>query len=1022
MKDALPLPPVWWRLWTERVNLFLLLLLLPASTSSSDFPDYFDELLGLSMDPHPVLFYATTNTATTNITITDSTPPLRPAPTVVPDSGSPSDLNYVEVSGMDDRLPETMRPLHYTIRVHPFIHGNETMNGVVEMELEVVKSTANITFHISQMLIVEDDMKLEAGEGDPGGTLPRITHLLGDLEKNLVSAQLEGKVEAGRRLRLTVSYVAFISGLEGGFFALNYTDEGVERKMLASLHQPWDARKAFPCLDEPHLKATFDLHVARTTNMTALSNMPLSHTTPLIGEPGWVVDTFQRTPLMSTYNLMLVVSSLHHVNFTTDTGLPIRIWTRGEKINQTSFLQRVTLGLLTFLEDYTDLPFSLPKLDIVAVPADSAVAFEGWGLIQFYTDCKITMDAEDDTQYLRSSLTILTAHELAHQWFGNLVTPHWWSEVWLSEGFATYFHHVASINELPLVEWVTEGPQTLLHMILKQDSHPNTHPLEIPITQADSMSDVFDSIGYHKGAAIIRMLNHVLTPHTFRNGLRQYLKAHQYGSVSQRDLWQSLTEAGHRDGTLSPHLDLSTIMNTWTRKAGYPVIKVVKIPRSNSATVYQERFTVNLHKKSHDLHNHKWWIPLTFTSQGSPDFNNTRVWLWMRDTDSHMRVHPLPKNQWVIFNVQQTGYYRVNYDLHNWRLLTQQLLINHTVIHVANRAQLLDDALQLALAGQLDYRVALDMTSYLAREEESQPWKSGTKGLEHIESLLKSTPAAGPLKKYLLALMVPLLSNLRFDTPKEISEIQTKHSKAVKLACRLGHKDCIHLAISLYTQWMQNRESIEGVALELREVVYCTAIAHGGSGEWNFAWSEYFLSNDKKYKHLLLRVMGCARDIDQEEEGTSVEASVGGQLRGQGVVEEQEGQQKEGLQQEGQEEGQQQEGQQKKGQQQEEQQEGQEKGKQQQRLAWNLLTKEWDRVASMLGEDEEAVEMLVMSATESFSTYQEVDELVKFLEAHRDVPGVVKGSELALHRATQTLDWRERYYGVVREWLQERGY
>jgi aminopeptidase N len=276
------------------------------------------------------------------------------------------------------------------------------------------------------------------------------------------------------------------------------------------------------------------------------------------------------------------------------------------------------------------------------------------------------------------------------------------------------------------------------------------------VKHPDEINEIFDRISYAKGASIIRMMNHYLTEKSFRGGLSNYLTEFAFKAAEQDDLWHYLTQKAHLDGTLPSDLTVKTIMDTWTLQMGFPVVNVTRDYDSNEATLIQKRFLISSPLES-DTHDYKWWIPITFTKPGG-DFNNTYSKVWMKDSERVKVINGLPnKNEAAIFNVHQTGYYRVNYDEENWKLIIKQLNEDHTKIHVINRAQIIDDALNLARAGHLKYELALGVTSYLNSETEYIPWAAALTALRHLEEMLKRTAAYGNFKVYMRSLIDPLI-------------------------------------------------------------------------------------------------------------------------------------------------------------------------------------------------------------------------------------------------------------------------
>ncbi|ROT69087.1 putative Aminopeptidase N precursor [Penaeus vannamei] len=286
-----------------------------------------------------------------------------------------------------------------------------------------------------------------------------------------------------------------------------------------------------------------------------------------------------------------------------------------------------------------------------------------------------------------------------------------------------------------------------LHKAFEIDSLKTSHHISVAVGDPSEISEIFDRIEYSKGASIVRMMTYFLGESTFRRGLNSYLNTFAYTNAEQDDLWEHLTAAAHRDRKLPESLTMKTIMDTWTLQKGFPVIKVARSPDGTSAQVSQEHFMLMKERNPSRTKALRWWVPLSFTSQREANFNQTEARGWMKDSEERITLTSLPpKDQWVIFNLQQTGYYRVNYDDHNWGLLIQQLRDDHKVIHVVNRAQIIDDAMNLARTGQLSYTTALDVYGYLKKERDLLPWTSGISNVGYVMLMLGQTPALPALR------------------------------------------------------------------------------------------------------------------------------------------------------------------------------------------------------------------------------------------------------------------------------------
>ncbi|XP_069957724.1 aminopeptidase N isoform X2 [Cherax quadricarinatus] len=811
-----------------------------------------------------------------------------------------------------------------------------------------------------------------------------------DNEREFYVAHLEEALQQGHKYILSMEFTGFLNDNLRGFYRSTYRDAAGNLKFLAvTQFQATDARRAFPCFDEPGLKATFEVYLAREANMTSISNMPINNTFPVEGQEGWLWDQFQVSVPMSTYLVAFVVSDFAHLNATDIDHIQFRVWAREEALTQAQYALRVGPAILTHFEDYFNQPYPLPKQDMIAIPDFSAGAMENWGLIT-YRETTLLYDPDESSPSNQYGVALTVAHELAHQWFGNIVTPKWWTDLWLNEGFAAFVQYIGMDHIEPSWKVIELFVINKLQSVLTLDSLEASHKISVRVGHPSEISQIFDGISYNKGASIIRMMNHFLTEDTFRKGLSTYLNTFKYGNAEQDDLWEHLTQAAHQDGTLPLDLTVKTIMDTWTLQMGYPVITVERSPDGTSASVSQERFLMVAKPNSNNSEEYKWWVPLTYTGGDDPNFNETRAKVWMKDTETLITIQSLPtKDHWVIFNLQETGFYRVNYDNHNWNLLIQQLLTDHTVITTINRAQIIDDAMNLARAGQVSYGVALGLYSYMVNETEYVPWRAAINNLAYLTSMFQRTGAYGGLQNYMLKMVVQLYDTLGLDNSVNDHLLeQYKRTMAVSWACSLRHKQCLDNVLSLYRQWMTNPDNNTIISPSLKSVVYCHALAAGETEEWVFAWNQYLKSNLANEKRTLLRAMGCTRHLwllsrylemafdpnsgIRRQDSKLVFASVAYNDVGRP-------------------------------------------------LAWTFLRDNFKMIYNYFGS--RAPSSLITSATHGFNTRQHLKEVMTFVDEYRtDLKSASRKVEQKIETIKNNINWMDANYMTINQWLEQNGY
>ncbi|XP_042891235.1 aminopeptidase N-like [Penaeus japonicus] len=887
---------------------------------------------------------------------------------------------------MDTRLPRSLRPLHYLIQLQPFVNGNFSVFGYMEVEMEVLETTSNVTLHMLDIVTKNDTVKVLTLGGMAKREVGIKRHQY-DHARQFYAAQMEEELMEGKKYILRMEFVGYLNDQLRGFYRSTYKDVNGKTKNLAvTQFQSTHARRAFPCFDEPAMKATFEVYLARETRMTSLSNMPLVETLPVEGQEGWVWDRFERSVPMSTYLVAFVVSDFSHISSATDEGPLFRVWTQPSAIQQAEYASKIGPRILAFYEEYFNVSYPLPKVDMVAVPDLEEAGMENWGLITF-RETTLLFDPRSNSARYKERLVEVVAHELAHQWFGNLVTPKWWDDLWLNEGFATFESFTGSDHVEPSWRKREEFALEKLQKVFATDSLETSHRLCFPVGDGSAISEAFDGISYKKGASIIRMMKHFLGEAAFRRGLSSYLNAFMYSNADQDDLWQHLTVAAHHEAALPKRWTVKTIMDTWTLQRGYPVIKVARSSDGSSAYVSQERFLYM--KNGYSSEDLRWWVPLSFTWQSEGDFNRTKTRRWITDSEEGIIIPSLPpKEEWVIFNLQETGYYRVNYDDHNWNLLIRQLRDDHEAIHVVNRAQIIDDAMNLARAGQLSYATALDAYAYLKQEKDTLPWLSGLANIAYLQLMFQSTYASGALKRYLLDLIRPVYATTGFDDSRDGRQSKKRMSYSVtSLACALGVRDCHDKSLRLFRQWMKNPEDNTIICPNLRAEVICLGISVGGEKEWNFIWGEYVKSSVARERVTLLQTLGCSRNTSILSRYLEMSLNPYGEIKKDdfkivfnAVASSSRGR----------------------------------------KIAWAFLKQHWNNIYSF---KKRRRGTMLRKVSNTFNTRQDLRELEAFLnDSDTDLEEVTRIAKQTVEMTKSNVRWRDTNFAKIVQFLENNGY
>ncbi|VDO07993.1 unnamed protein product [Rodentolepis nana] len=577
----------------------------------------------------------------------------------------------------DVRLPYTVIPLHYDLRLQAFIDGVDVKNfkftGSVRVRLLCREATDVFFVHAHNDLNVNQSLIRLVSENGMEDLIK---------QKEYDKARQWFKITTTERLQPTkIYYLSFdefgapLTISLRGWYLSTYEENKVTKYMATSQLQPTEARRVFPCWDEPAFKSVFEIKLVRKENFHSLSNMPLVRSQYL--SDGWVEDSFKPTLNTSTYLLAFVVSQVTSISGLDAKGRNFTVWARPDLISAAQFALELGRKIISFFEDYFELDYPLEKTDMLAVPHFAAGAMENWGLLIF-REATLIWDPISGIENAKQKVASVISHEIAHQWFGNLVTLDWWDDLWLNEGFATFVECIGVAHAEP--SWNMDEAFAVQHVqkVLYVDSMSTTRPVFLPVSHPDEINESFDTISYSKGAAVLRMMEAFITPEIFRQGLKIYLSKHKFRNTKPIDLWSSIEEANKVSNN---YIDVEAVMNNWIKQAGYPIVTVKRLG-GNQFELTQQRFVVGSGR-----------------NDSVPKFNKLRTFssLSLIFVSKSLR---LPINvgdgEWYAINLRQTGFYRVNYDEENWRILTETLINNHQEIPRLMRAQLIDDSFRIS--------------------------------------------------------------------------------------------------------------------------------------------------------------------------------------------------------------------------------------------------------------------------------------------------------------------------------------
>ncbi|KAG8598305.1 hypothetical protein GDO81_002556 [Engystomops pustulosus] len=722
------------------------------------------------------------------------------------------------------RLPNYIKPLEYDITLYPNLNTME-FSGKVNIRLNITGNPKAIVLHSSGLQDMQANVTI-------GGVIHNLT-VLEYPPFEMIAMVLPDTPMKVTECLLSLEYRSNLSSSYYGFYRISYVDESNNSSWLAATQfEPLAARKAFPCFDEPAFKSSFRLKIKRSDEHIAISNMPKINTTVL--PDGLQLDEFATSVKMSTYLVAIIVSKMKSITADVN-GTSVSVYAIPQKIDQAQYALTAAATLLEFFSEYFRIKYPLAKLDLVAIPDIQAGAMENWGLLTFR---ETTLLYKENSSSLmdKQLITQVIAHELAHQWFGNLVTMEWWNDLWLNEGFATYMEYFALRSRFPDLNSDDNFLKARCDA-LEKDSLQTTHAISTDVQSPEQIAEIFDDLSYIKGAAVLQMLNAYLTEAVFHECIVKYLQDHKYGTTKSDGLWDSMNLV------TKSNPDVKNMMKTWTQQAGYPLVTVVK--KGKEVIVSQERFLRTVNSSSGNSST-LWHVPLSYTFGPCEGPTCSSSFLLLQKQDKIV----LPSEpSWLKFNVNMTGYYIVDYGPDGWDALINQLHNNHTVFSASDRANLIHDIFVLSSVGKVPLSKTFELLAYLEKEMDIAPIRQALHQVHNIQSLLAKqdfTFLARRAEERIFDLLSPQINKQEWTDDGTLSE-QELRSLLLDLACTHNDAGCTHNAMDLFDKWQYNGTSLPTA---VKKIVYKVG-AHADD-RWEYLYSMYSksLSEAEKIKML----------------------------------------------------------------------------------------------------------------------------------------------------------------------------
>eukprot|EP00930_Biecheleria_cincta_P105887 TRINITY_DN9895_c0_g1_i3.p1 TRINITY_DN9895_c0_g1~~TRINITY_DN9895_c0_g1_i3.p1 ORF type:complete len:886 (-),score=194.02 TRINITY_DN9895_c0_g1_i3:264-2921(-) len=596
-------------------------------------------------------------------------------------------------------LPSDVVPEKYDLTLEPDLEQS-TFEGTVKITVDVQVATETVMLHAKELVI--SSAKFTASGSKSAMKADEISLKIKDTTVTLgfIDVLPVGKGE------LEISFRGILNDQMAGFYRSQYTDsKGVKRYMATTQFEAIDARRCFPCWDEPARKAVFEVTMIFPANLTSIANMPQSRAETR--QDGKRVETYMPTPKMSTYLLAFCVGEFEFISGQSKHGTIARIFACPGNIPRCEFALKCCTKALDFYNDFFEIPYPLPKVDMIAIPDFSAGAMENWGLIT-YREVALLCDESTVSATQKQRICSVIAHELAHQWFGNLVTMQWWDDLWLNEGFANWMQTFCSDKLFP--EWQLWEAYVGMEQqrALQLDALRSSHPIQVPIKKAEEVEEVFDAISYCKGGSVVRMIYAVLGEKHFQDGLKLYFKRHQYGNTETTDLWRAWSEVSGKP--------IDVMMSSWTEQMGFPVLKILNDPLSTDEVELQQSWFLADGSTMAGDESKTWFCPILI---GSDKAQAPVSFLEPSSKTGKISCGGISKNAaWLKVNFGQHVPVRVLYP----ESMLSQFAAGIANVPAEDRIGLLSDAFALCKAGLQDATSLVKLLQGFRQEENDKVW------------------------------------------------------------------------------------------------------------------------------------------------------------------------------------------------------------------------------------------------------------------------------------------------------------
>lgn len=719
------------------------------------------------------------------------------------------------------KLPKDVVPRRYDITIAPSLESG-SFTGSVLIDIEASKAVHSLVLNSLELKIDKAELQQD---GDNFQLQPSF-----DEKEQLLKFALPRDLPAGNA-RLSITFHGTLKEAPEGLFVTRYPTGNGEKKALATQFEAADARRMFPCWDEPVFRAQFRLRAKVPTRWLSISNMPIESSTA--HEDGTSTVNFAESPKMPTYLLAFASGELEALEDEVE-GIKLRMITTEGKREQARYALEVTKLILPYYNEYFGVRYPLPKLDQFSFPSTGAAGMENWGAI-LYNDTALLFDPKLSSQRTKEGVFGVVAHEIAHQWFGNLVTMAWWDNLWLNEGFASWMATKATDHFNPDWKVWLRAAEDKEHA-MSLDSRQSTHPIQQKVETESQANDAFDVITYQKGQSFLRMLENWLGAEDFRNGIRQYMQTHAFSNTTTANLWAALDKASGKPVT--------QMAAGWTEQPGFPLVKVEQM-ESAGIRISQERFS--LQRPVPDPRT--WEIPIL---SGNPI------------EDSHAKVSllagtpmelPRSNGTWKV-NLGDTGYYRAKYD----DALLQKLAGSLLEMPEADRLNIVNDYWALVDAGAASAADWLRLIERLKNDPSTAMWERLLDAFDHIDWLSRGTETQSVFREWASTFVQPKFASLGWQAKPGESPLDVSlRGSLISFLGKIGDAQVSQEAKRRFDLFLKNPATLGG---DLRTQVFRIVGRAADSATYTQLHELARKETSTEQKQALYNAMAAARNPD----------------------------------------------------------------------------------------------------------------------------------------------------------------